>query len=117
MADWIIDCVLVACYALLLLAVLAVLSAAGASVVKNRRKVVDVKGVPSMRIAAFLMILLLVVLVSSFFFGSAEALNVNGREYADVMWLRLSDMFIGTVAALLVLAVLLICFGRLIVRK
>lgn len=117
MAEWMIDGILVACYVLLSLAVLAVLVTAGVSVAKRYGAVADVRGVAPVRIAVSIIVMLFVVLALTFFFGSSEAVTVNGREYVDTLWIRLSDMLIGTVAVLLLLAVMLICFGSLLIRK
>ena len=61
-------------------------------------------GIPTRRIAWLTAAALLVVMLLAWLLGSTKAIYVNGKEYADAFWLRISDMFIYSVAALLVAA-------------
>ena len=53
----------------------------------------------------------MVTLALTFAFGSSEPLPVNGRVYGDELWLKLTDMFIGTSAVLGFVAVSLVAVG------
>ena len=63
------------------------------------------------RIALGVALLLVVTLVLTFVFGSSEPLPVNGKVYGDELWLKLTDMFIGTSAVLGLVAVALVAVG------
>lgn len=71
----------------------------------------ETNGVPSGRIALGVALLLVVTLVLTFVFGSSEPLPVNGKVYGDELWLKLTDMFIGTSAVLGLVAVALVAVG------
>lgn len=71
----------------------------------------ETNGVPSGRIALGVALLLVVTLALTFAFGSSEPLPVNGKVYGDELWLKLTDMFIGTSAVLGLVAVALVAVG------
>lgn len=71
----------------------------------------ETNGVPSGRIALGVALLLVVTLALTFAFGSSEPLPVNGRVYGDELWLKLTDMFIGTSAVLGLVAIALVAVG------
>lgn len=70
-----------------------------------------VGGVPSGRIALGVALLLVVTLAVTFALGSSEPLRVNGKVFADALWLKLTDMFIWTSAVLGLVAVAVVAFG------
>ena len=71
----------------------------------------ETNGVPSGRIARGVALLLVVTLVVTYALGSSEPLIVNGKVYAESGWLKLTDMFINTSAALGVVAVAIVVYG------
>ena len=51
------------------------------------------------------------LLIFTFLLGSPSAMNVNGHVYADHFWLKMSDMFVNTSLALIIVAVGTVLFG------
>lgn len=89
--------VLIGFTVLLLVAALAVGAWAVVTGIKKRDKDGDVvNGVPVARIfygvAAFTVLVMLV----TFVFGSPSSVVVNGKVFADAVWLRIADMFVVT---------------------
>lgn len=79
---------------------------------RHRDKDSDVvNNLPAARIAYASFGLLAVLLVLTFALGSTEPVLVNGVRYADSFWLRVTDMFINTSLALLVVAAIGVAFG------
>ena len=55
-----------------------------------------VNGVPVRRIFRITWLGTLAILVLSFLLGSSDSMLINGENYADWIWLKLSDMFVIT---------------------
>ena len=70
-----------------------------------------VNGVPVRRIFRITWLGTLAILVLSFLLGSSEPMLINGENYADWMWLKLSDMFVITSLLMLVAGIGTVCFG------
>ncbi len=51
------------------------------------------------------------LLVISFALGSTEPIKVNGKDFCEAIWLRLSDMFIISSGVMILLAILAVAFG------
>ena len=60
-------------------------------------------GVPVRRIAWLTAGLLVVTLAVTWLTASTEPLNINGKTYTDIFWLRISDMFIITALVLIII--------------
>ncbi len=100
-------------YMYLLLAVavaVAIVSVARGLRMSNKTERV-VNGVPAAKIARGAVVLLFGSLAVTLATGSAEPMGINGTQYADTLWLKVSDMFINTSAILLVVAVLAVAYG------
>ena len=69
---------------------------------RSRESVVN--GIPVARIAWGTLALLVASLVLTFLIGSSSPVTVNGKTFADVFWLKATDMFIYTILLLLVVA-------------
>lgn len=52
------------------------------------------------------------LLVLTLALGSGETLLINGQPFSDVLWLKLSDMFLLTSFFLLVIAVAAMAYGK-----
>ena len=76
-----------------------------------RSSVKDSGGVPSARIVYGIVALLAVSFPLTFMLGSPDAVLVNGVEFTDAFWLRISDMFIYTSLIFLVVAVAAVVYG------
>lgn len=78
-----------------------------------------VNGIPTRRISYGVAACTVTVAVAAFVFGSTSFLTINGETYECVFWLKVADMFINTILAMLVLAVASVVFGatRYIRRK
>lgn len=70
-----------------------------------------VNGVPARKIFRLTWLSTLVVLVLSFVLASSAPMLVNGDNYADWLWLKVSDMFVVTSIVLLVAAIGAVIFG------
>jgi len=58
---------------------------------------------------------LIVLLLLTYFLADTTPLMINGQEYADLFWLRVSDMLIWTSIVLMIVAIagVVICEGVL----
>ena len=80
---------------------------------RNRRKGDDIiNGVPAGRIGWCVAIALVVCLVLTFLLGSSTPVITNGVRFTDVVWLKVTDMFIYT-SILLIIG----CFVSAIVSR
>ncbi|GAB6982550.1 hypothetical protein [Prevotella dentasini] len=70
-----------------------------------------VNGIPARKVSYSVFGATLLCLVLTFALGSSSGMLVNGVEYNDVIWLRISDMFVWSSLILLVLATLSVIFG------
>ena len=70
-----------------------------------------VNGVPVRRIFRITWLGTLAILVLSFLLGSSDPMLINGENYADWIWLKLSDTFVITSLLMLVAGIGAVCFG------
>ena len=70
-----------------------------------------VNGIPVRRIFRITWIGTLAVLLLTFFLGGSAPMLINGENYADWLWLKLSDMFVITSLLMLVAGIGAVCFG------
>ena len=70
-----------------------------------------VNGVPVRRIFRITWLTLLAVLILTFLLGGSEPMLINGENYADWLWLKLSDMFVITSLLMLLAGIGAVCFG------
>ena len=70
-----------------------------------------VNGVPVRRIFRITWLSLLAVLAVTFLLGGSDPMLINGENYADWLWLKLSDMFVVTSLLMLVAGISAVCFG------
>ena len=70
-----------------------------------------VNGVPVRRIFRITWLSLLAVLAVTFLLGGSDPMLINGENYADWLWLKLSDMFVVTSLLMLVAGIGAVCFG------
>ena len=68
-------------------------------------------GVPVRRIFRITWIGLLALLVLTFALGSSAPMLINGENYADWLWLKLSDMFVITSLLMLLAGMGAVIFG------
>ena len=67
--------------------------------------------IPVPRICGYYWIGTLAVLLLTFFLGGSAPMLINGENYADWLWLKLSDMFVITSLLMLVAGIGAVCFG------
>ena len=70
-----------------------------------------VNGVPIRRISRFVWLGMLAILVLTFVLGSSDPMLINGDNYADWLWLKLSDMFVITSVLMLLAGIGAVVFG------
>ena len=68
-------------------------------------------GIPARKITYVTYGATALILLLTFVFGSTQAMVVNGQNFADTFWLRMSDMFVNSSLLLLVLAAGVVIFG------
>lgn len=68
-------------------------------------------GIPARKITYITYGATALILLLTFVFGSTQAMMVNGQNFADTFWLRMSDMFVNSSLLLLVLAAGVVIFG------
>ena len=61
--------------------------------------------------ATKLWLILLAVLGLTFLLGGSDPMLINGENYADWLWLKLSDMFVITSLLMLLAGIGAVCFG------
>lgn len=96
------------------LMVAAAVAVAAFAVVRGyRRRTAQkvVNGIPAWRIAWGTVGLLMGLLVLTFLLGSSSPLTVNGKPFADVFWLKTTDMFIYTTLILMLVATAAVCLS------
>jgi len=98
--------------AILIITGITLLAAVGAitfSSVRNMRQGVSGYHKTTWVALAILVVSLLVGLI----FGSGNAMMINGKTFADTLWLRLSDMLIISSALLFLLACIGVIYSEL----
>lgn len=78
---------------------------------RGSRSEAVVNGVPVRRIFRITWIGLLALLVLTFALGSSAPMLINGENYADWLWLKLSDMFVITSLLMLLAGMGAVIFG------
>lgn len=78
---------------------------------RGSRSEAVVNGVPVRRIFRITWIGLLALLVLTFALGSSDPMLINGENYADWLWLKLSDMFVITSLLMLLAGIGAVIFG------
>ena len=78
---------------------------------RSSRSEAVVNGVPVRRIFRITWLTLLAVLVLTFLLGGSDPMLINGENYADWLWLKLSDMFVITSLLMLLAGIGAVCFG------
>lgn len=81
---------------------------------RNRNKsAAVVNNVPAARIAYIVSSSVVLLLVLTFLFGSSAPMTINGKQYAQTLWLKTADMFIFTALAMLVAAIAAVAYSSL----
>ena len=68
-------------------------------------------GVPAKTIMWSTAAFFVVMLVLTYALGATDVLQVNGKDYRQEEWLKVTDMFINTAITLVVVAVVLMALG------
>ena len=80
--------------------------------IKTRgRQSLTENGVPAGRITIITWGVTFALLASTFALGSTDPIKVNGKDFCEAIWLRLSDMFIISSGVMILLAILAVTFG------
>lgn len=70
-----------------------------------------VNGVPQCKIFRFTWIGTLLLLIVTFLIGSSVPMLINGEEYGDWLWLKVSDMLVTTSICMLIIGIGVVLFG------
>ncbi len=103
-APMLTDVLLVFTYAMLALAAGIAVWAVARGRRMHRRDDGTQNGIPARRIAIATAAMLALTLALTFALGGSEPIAVNGKLFTDGFWLRLTDMFISTIAIMLAAA-------------
>lgn len=115
-SPWYVDALLYAIYALFALAAgLAVWSLVHGHRQGSNQALQH--WMPAKRIAWGVVALLVLTLLATFVLASTRPEHVNGREFTDALWLRLSDMLINSSLVLLAVTVICVVFSVIRSRK
>lgn len=102
---------------LMMLMVVAAVAIVVWSVVRNLkstgRKERMMNNIPVRRIAVVICVGTLVVMLLTFAFGSSKPMLINGSVFADVFWLKATNMMIATSLILMVAAVAAVVMGTI----
>ena len=80
--------------------------------IKTRgRQSLTENGVPAGRITIITWGVTFALLASTFALGSTDPIKVNGKDFCEGIWLRLSDMFIVSSGRMILLAIAAVAFG------
>lgn len=105
------DCLIGLMWILLLMA----LGLSVYSIVKGYRLTVKQEkmsnGIPENKIFRIVWLSTLAILVITFLVGSSAPMLINGNEFGDWVWLKISDMFVTTSILMLVAAFGAVIFG------
>ena len=80
-----------------------------ARTISGKQRIVN--GIPTYRISVAVFGTTLLCLVLSFMFGSSHPMVINGANYTDKFWLKVSDMFVTSSIVLLLFAIAVTVFG------
>lgn len=76
-----------------------------ASTLKKRGKAQRIEnGIPIKKISYGVIIGTLALLTLTLVFASTKPMHINGTVYSDTFWLRISDMFVNTSIAMIIMA-------------
>ncbi|MFC2276731.1 MAG: hypothetical protein ACFNLG_05655 [Prevotella nigrescens] len=105
------DVLLIFMWALFGLAVFAMVLSLihSARTISGKQRIVN--GIPTYRISVAVFGTTLLCLVLSFMFGSSHPMVINGANYTDKFWLKVSDMFVTSSIVLLLFAIVVTVFG------
>lgn len=70
-----------------------------------------VNGIPAKKITRIVWSSTFAVVILSFVLGSSSPMLVNGEQYADWFWLKVSDMFVTVALLMLLAAIGVVLFG------
>ncbi len=76
-----------------------------------------VNGIPATRISCVTAGVTTVLLAATYLFAPTDSISINGKPYSDVFWLKLSDMFVLSSIALIVMAIFAVLFGSTRYRR
>ena len=68
-------------------------------------------GVPAGRITIATWVATVVLLILTFALGATDPIKVNGKDFCESIWLRLSDMFIISSGVMILIAIAAMVFG------
>lgn len=78
---------------------------------RTKRIHTSVNGIPTSRIAYGSAGLMLSCMAVTFILSPSEPIVINGKDFADVLWIKAAGMFLDTVLLLMVVALALVAFG------
>ena len=80
--------------------------------IKTRgRQSLTENGVPAGRITIITWGVTFALLAITFALGSTDPIKVNGKDFCEAIWLRLSDMFIISSGIMILIAIAAVAFG------
>lgn len=105
------DAVMVLMWLLLVVAAVLTVCSVVRAMHMEGTSVQEVNGIKERRIHRYTWLGTLAVMVLTFSLASSSGIKVNGAEYTDAIWLKVSDMFIFTSVILLLVAAAAVVYG------
>ncbi|MBO4658488.1 MAG: hypothetical protein J5637_02575 [Prevotella sp.] len=99
--------------AVVLFAIATAVWAIAVAVKRQKNQARMVNRVPVAVISSVVVAITVGILVVAFLMGSSDGVVVNGKQYADSMWLKAADMFVIASVAMIVLSVGLVAFSSI----
>ena len=70
-----------------------------------------VNGIPVSRNACVLTVITVLLLILTFILGSSSTIQINGKPFSDVFWLKVADMFVWSSIILMLSAVGIVIYS------
>lgn len=77
---------------------------------RNKEEFIS-NGIPVVRNAFLLMAATVLLLLLTFVLGSSSTIQINGKPFTDVFWLKVADMFVWSSVVLMLVAVGVVVYG------
>lgn len=107
------DAVLAFVFFLIITALSAIIYAIIKEARRSKKATLNADNILSRRIAVITAAVTGVCMAVTFIAGSSHPMFINGTQYTTAFWLKASDMFITTIAALIFAAIIIVMTGRI----
>lgn len=101
------------CFTLVFILLTAIvwMTAAIISIKRRKKEGNMVNGIRSNRVSLAIVLCTSLILIITFIFGSSSPLIINGVTYQSAFWLKVADMFVYSIIAMLVMSIIVVAYG------